>query len=338
MDSDSTPLPTNPFSPSAFRAAYNQCLTLEAEASQVVHVEGYPPPMVCARLLGHLLRLAPAGHPQGQLQRDIALAMDHVALMQVATFYLNFFIRTFKRCSGPTPASSNHPSRPSFEDLRDYSLSLMEEGKLDHRTARTWAMRRDNNCCIVTGLVDYKQKQRRGQVIVQSAHIIPESTNTNIEEPGRKRSQSANMWSILSMFSRDNITDDLAGNRIHRLENIISMNSVSHQLFDELHLWLKPVEGALHTYRVCTSTDSLRYHTPLPVLPEYVTLSTTTELPLPNPEYLALHALCCEVAWMSGAAEYIMSIERRMDDTTVLANDGSTAELLITALSLIKAY
>lgn len=52
------------------------------------------------------------------------------------------------------------------------------------------------------------------------------------------------------MFSRDNVIEDLAGNLIHRLENIISMNITSHQLFDELQLWLKPVE-------VCTPTVSL---------------------------------------------------------------------------------
>lgn len=36
---------------------------------------------------------------------------------------------------------------------------------------------------------------------------------------------------------------------------------------------------------------------------------------------------------MSGAAEYIMDIERRMDDTKVLANDGSSVDMLMVALS-----
>ena len=69
-------------------------------------------------------------------------------------------------------------------------------------------------------------------------------------------------------------------------------------------------------------------------IPECVTFFTTTTLPLPHHAYLALHALCCEVAWMSGAAEHLMDIERRMDDTRVLANDGSSADLLTRALAL----
>jgi hypothetical protein len=41
---------------------------------------------------------------------------------------------------------------------------------------------------------------------------------------------------------------------------------------------------------------------------------------------------------MSGAAEYIMDIERRMDETLVLANDGSTADVLMGALSLVETF
>lgn len=91
-------LPENPFPPSAFHDAYNQCLILEAEASasRAASVEGCPPPVICARLLGHLLRLAPAGNPRG-LQREIALAhSDHPTLMLLAAAYLQNFIRTCK--------------------------------------------------------------------------------------------------------------------------------------------------------------------------------------------------------------------------------------------------
>ena len=32
---------------------------------------------------------------------------------------------------------SEHPSRPSFEDARAYTMELMQQGQLDHRKART---------------------------------------------------------------------------------------------------------------------------------------------------------------------------------------------------------
>jgi len=38
---------------------------------------------------------------------------------------------------------------------------------------------------------------------------------------------------------------------------------------------------------------------------------------------------------MSGAAEHVMDVDRRMDDTTALANDGSSVDVLMVALSPI---
>ena len=41
-------------------------------------------------------------------------------------------------------------------------------------------MRRDNNHCMITGLEDSSQPD--GEVVVQTAHIIPQSINKNIGE------------------------------------------------------------------------------------------------------------------------------------------------------------
>ncbi|KAH7884188.1 hypothetical protein F5I97DRAFT_1669731 [Phlebopus sp. FC_14] len=324
------PLPTNPFPESAFGPAYKRCLDLEAAASRLKAPPGCPPPIISARLLGHLLRIAPPGNGQGQVQRDIMNASDDNALMEVASVYQNGFIRAFKRSKGPTPAPSEHPSRPSFEDARAYSLQLMEEGKLDHRCARDAAMLRDDYRCVVTGTRDL---DHGGHDYVEAAHIIPESTTTDINAIERKHFLSGGVWTILAMFTDVSIITELAGNKIYRLENLVMMNPRCHHLFDDLRFWLKPVEGAPNTYTTHLGREDWRHD-----IPHTVILATTTDLPLPCGAYFALHALCCEVAWMSGAAEYIMEIERRMDQTWVLANDGSTADLLARALSFITLH
>ncbi|KAI6039140.1 hypothetical protein EDC04DRAFT_2687191 [Pisolithus marmoratus] len=105
------------------------------------------------------------------------------------------------------------------------------------------------------------------------------------------------------MFTDVNTIEELAGNRIHRLENIMSMDITCHRAFDELVL---NEEGKRHS--------------------DTVIFSTETEYALPLPAFLALHALCCEAAWMSGAAEHIVDVERWMDKTRVLAKDGSTTD------------
>lgn len=117
-------------------------------------------------------------------------------------------------------------------------------------------MNRDVNRCMVTDWKDYKHG---GSTVVHAAHIIPEVAS---EISGKRVdggvvcnaflplitvtmslqiSQPGGVMSTLSIFTEINIVEDLAGNRIHRLENIVSMNLYCHQLFDDLYLWLKPV-------------------------------------------------------------------------------------------------
>jgi hypothetical protein len=49
---------------------------------------------------------------------------------------------------------------------------------------------------------------------------------------------------------------------------------------------------------------------------------------LPSRDLIALRAACARVANMSGAAEQIDKIYRDEEDTTVMACDGSTGDLL----------
>lgn len=59
------------------------------------------------------------------------------------------------------------------------------------------------------------------------------------------------------------------------------------------------------------------------------------EFPLPKREYLELHATCSRVAQFSGAAHYILVMETMfedLEDTFVLASDGSSGRLLEQAL------
>jgi hypothetical protein len=55
--------------------------------------------------------------------------------------------------------------------------------------------------------------------------------------------------------------------------------------------------------------------------------STDPALELPDGRYLKLHAAICRVAHMSGAAEYMDKHDRDLEELSVLAPDGSSAEL-----------
>ena len=60
----------------------------------------------------------------------------------------------------------------------------------------------------------------------------------------------------------------------------------------------------------------------------FVTFSETSDDLLPDPQLLGLHAACSRVAHMSGAAEAFDEVERDVEDTWVLASNGSSAHLL----------
>ena len=63
---------------------------------------------------------------------------------------------------------------------------------------------------------------------------------------------------------------------------------------------------------------------------QFVKFSTSDpeNLPVPARELLALHATCCKVAHLSGAAEYIDEIYRDADKLGVLPADGTSGDML----------
>ena len=79
--------------------------------------------------------------------------------------------------------------------------------------------------------------------------------------------------------------------------------------------------------------------------PRTVTFSTDdpVNLPVPSPNYLALHAACAKVAHLSGAAEYIDAVWSEMEEALFLAENGSSADalnlaLLVSLKDTVSAY
>jgi hypothetical protein len=63
----------------------------------------------------------------------------------------------------------------------------------------------------------------------------------------------------------------------------------------------------------------------------------TASLPLPDQRLIDLHAACCKVGLLSGAAEFFEKHDNDIEETKVLAEDGSATALLETALQRISA-
>lgn len=153
------------------------------------------------------------------------------------------------------------------------------------------------------------------------------------------------MWSQLKHFGVDR--DDLEGDKIHRLGNLITLSVDMCGMFDRLKIWFEAAHVPRRTPVLandCLNTsqyDADGYHLVAQAqitsfLPEerheklVINPNTNAEFECPNPILLNARGAICRIAHRSGA---ITSTERYRgvnafdgSDAAVLANDGNSAE------------
>ncbi|RDB14788.1 hypothetical protein Hypma_016332 [Hypsizygus marmoreus] len=329
--------------------------------------------LVPIRLLGHLMNELRDDSSVDHIHRVVSTASD---LVQLGKFYIKYLITTFRRNKGPTPAPTEHPSRESFEDLCEDSYHQLLPAQYDHRTAKYYALERDDYRCSVCGAFDYastkefpkiatlaRQRYSVNKVAAgetNAAHIIPEGLSSGLKfvdvtgdaeerevartvlpdglsEPDKNANpiplfnpvefpldqsqahQSSSMYSVLRVFGHPPILDELNGTFIHRLENILTLCSHEHSLFNSLDIYFEPTDIE-NEYYLRAVYEFIRPSKGPGVLVDTVTFAGTDDKPAPSPDYLALHATCCKVAHMLGAAEYLDEIERDFDEVAVEAH------------------
>ncbi|KAI0757946.1 hypothetical protein C8Q74DRAFT_1451960 [Fomes fomentarius] len=317
--------------------------------------------LVVLRLVGYLLIHYALFSPEAREPMEKAIAscntypndvITRIKLCELGEFYFDHLIRPMKKSQGRTATPTSHLTRPSF----DRSIDAIRENITPSSSrggVKKKALVRDGYCCMVTGLpdldyqlsVDDDDDDDRVLVTTQCCHIIPFSVNSFNDEReetfGYKFDGIAIFWGILKMFGY-HLQPELAGDKINRLENVMTLSVSIHGLFDDLNFWLEEVEGKKDTYRTCLPSriDNARRRKQLCLPPEVHFISHSvdnSEQALPDPRYLRLRAACCKVAHLSGAAEYLDEIYWDMDTIQVLAFDGSSAEVLDAALWRVAA-
>lgn len=160
-----------------------------------------------------------------------------------------------------------------------------------------------------------------------SMEVLLYLLDSSVGLPYSQTEYARNAWTIIRGFGYEEIYDELASENgnIHRLQNIMTLDASFHDLFDTLDVWFEetvcparifyfspilmegPAQDTPNLYKICSSIPG--YHKPARV-PEYVEFRTERrDLPLPSPRYLEIHAACCRVAHMSGAADYYRDLD-----------------------------
>jgi len=316
-----------------YLSAYNICLLHEEELAANANK------LRCIRILGYLLLNAPNRAVRSEINRCIHSRQDDSELVDFGALFERHVILPLMKCKGRTPTPSHYTPGMYFRTARDQMKVDALEPPKNHNDAKDHALIRDNWRCVVTGVFDLNvpddimtqldPTKESGQ-FTECAHIIPDSTFFGVNpksEDNLKLGHSASVLAFLQLFISD--IGSFNEEKVHSLVNVITLDKGVHDAFNRMGFYFEatPQENRYET----VSFYRLKLH---PKMRQFVTFSTidAERLPVPSRELLSLHATCCKVAHLSGAAEYIDNIYRDAEDMGVLAGDGTSSDMLNFAL------
>jgi len=323
------------------------CLDLESRHDQVPKIPQVRlTALICARLLGYMIREAPTAEGQEDLAWEVKRCQPDAdinvpfhlqqqqtdtALLELAQLYNDHLLRIFRSNKGPTPTPRSHPSAPSF-DAQKAALGTFLVKTPTKDKAKENALYRDGYRCVITKKLDfasYKDDRVTSNpgdkaIVTEVAHIFSRSTNEDLKN-AQKSAYAASVHAVLLRFGQIRAIEELNGPGLHRLQNLLTLDVGLHRLFDSLDLWFERSEDDPdNEYRMAGTDPIILFE-----LPTVVAFSSPDEdeFPLPDPRYLALHAACARVAHLSGAGEYNAMILRDIEAIGVLSKDGSSDAL-----------
>ncbi|CAE6500615.1 unnamed protein product [Rhizoctonia solani] len=303
------------------RDAYARLLPLEDQRELVI------------RILGQMLIQAPSTAGRGYVAGMINRCATEQQIVGLGEWYLNLFIKYFKKLRAPLAPSSC----TSLEEIQPDSLV---EALTSHAEAKRQALVRDNYRCVLSGVVDSSAVESlpwlRKEVIATKAnvnvtrccHIFSGYLGREGNDYLQRLDNAPNIYTIPYLFG-DISENQLHGPRVHDLRNTLTLESGVKTCFDRLQIWLEPTGEAENQYVIARRED---YN--CRGLPKVVTFSSASPtLALPDPQYLALHAAFGPVIKLTDAAGFIARVLQEAEDTRVLSEDGSSGELLNHLLS-----
>ncbi|KAJ7431386.1 hypothetical protein FB451DRAFT_1573850 [Mycena latifolia] len=266
-------------------------------------------------------------------------------LSDLGLWYRNHLMRVFRSNTGPVPVTSDHPSRPSLDAVREGIVADIKKADKTKKNVKQSALARDGFRCVVTGAYDDKTVTQCPKDFpasaptsrTQCAHIFSESA-----QDGDKEAYVATALAILKMFNFD--IESLLGGQVNTLRNVLTMTTNMHGSFDELEFWLEEVIGQPNTYDICSWRSNFSYMIDRPR--ERITLTIdpifaakcaadgVAPPELPSAALLAIRAAVSRVAHMSGAAEQYDMVMRDRESTTVMSGDAASAEMLSVLLQV----
>jgi len=212
------------------------------------------------------------------------------------------------------------------------------------------ALLRDGYRCVLTGAYDFYSCKNHPDLDVRAKSENPFRINTQCAyvfcesaQEGDGTDWATSAMAILELFGLSDQAEGVVADNANQHFNIFTIAGTLPYFWNHLEFWLEEVIGEPNTYTVCAANPDFftsivgppRRCVTFTVDPDVEAACRTNNKPvpaLPSPSLLAIHAACCRAAHMAGAVERVEQILCDLEDTPVMAEDGSAAHLLVSRL------
>ncbi|KAJ5908952.1 hypothetical protein N7495_001634 [Penicillium taxi] len=223
-----------------------------------------------------------------------------------------------------TPITTPLSPRPGAQAEVENQYSEMIETADRLKILKAECLLRDDNKCTITLARDEENNPPNtpGDLCnTQCCHILPFSLS--VFKSDAKARERAAVWVTLRRCFPilDSLAIRFTHNDINDHRNQITMDVAIHHLFGAFNFSLVatriPNQYTIHLWKP-QKLRLIRHITS-------VTFSAHgTRFPLPSPELIEIHHTVAQILHASGRAGWIRAVLDDLDDTSVLASDGST--------------
>ncbi|PNP59324.1 hypothetical protein THARTR1_00814 [Trichoderma harzianum] len=263
------------------------------------------------------------------LMQEIKQFNGKPALRQLRNFLVDSILKSMSIAGGKQPKSLT-PSPIVIPGLTVEESQHQLELRSDHTAVKQACLRRDNNLCVITGMIDgdYFRSlppQSRGDLwscTTECAHIIPfalRKLNPNFSQESETKDE---IWRAIYRYFPF-VAGKISREKINAPANAITLWMEAHYDFDAFRIALEPMNG-IHQYRIHNLNKNTLVSRLLPT--SVIFSQSDPAVAMPDPNLLRLHYQVSMILQESGIRERYERTMRENGDNLIedIQPDGST--------------